>query len=185
MFLLWGSRTRTRRVGQGVFHCPRCRTHVTYSHDVSENWFTLYFIPLFPTRTLGECVRCGECRGAYKPSILLRSEEEIERSMRPWRCSDCACLNPQVETRCLNCQLLRIESVDEEFERPLPISPRNQDGIQDGPPKGPRRIETRNETPDLSAIFTANKFRACRGCGVINAHVAARCKGCGLTLDPA
>ena len=35
-----------------------------------KRFFTLYFIPLFPTETLGEYVECSACDATYEPVVL-------------------------------------------------------------------------------------------------------------------
>jgi hypothetical protein len=104
VFIIWGSRDIARSVGGGTFYCPRCRSFRDYSTDRVENWFTLYFIPLFPRETIAEAVRCHYCRDAFSPEILTRSAEQIEEMHKPWTCSGCTCLNPKSEMRCLNCR---------------------------------------------------------------------------------
>lgn len=69
-FIIWGTRARTNTIGSGTFHCPRCRANRDYAYKQVKRWFTLYFIPLFPTRTLGEYVECAGCGAAWKPEVL-------------------------------------------------------------------------------------------------------------------
>ncbi len=69
-FIIWGSRARTKTIGSGTFPCPRCRATRDYAYKQVKRWFTLYFVPLFPTRTLGEYVECAGCGAAWKPEVL-------------------------------------------------------------------------------------------------------------------
>ncbi len=69
-FIIWGTRARTKVIGRGEFHCPRCNANQSYAYKQVKRWFTLYFIPLFPTRTLGEYVECGSCAATWKPEVL-------------------------------------------------------------------------------------------------------------------
>lgn len=100
--IIWGSKARQKALGTGSFYCPGCRDHTGYTHLRVSRYFTLYFIPLFPTATLGELVRCDRCNGDYKPAVLNLSREEVEEAIRPWACG-CGNRNPQSEARCLAC----------------------------------------------------------------------------------
>lgn len=68
--IIWGSKGCEKVVDQGQFHCPRCDEPRSYTHKRVSNYFTLYFIPLFPTSTLGEYVECYSCGETYKPEVL-------------------------------------------------------------------------------------------------------------------
>lgn len=70
MIVIWGSRTRIIELGTGYFFCPRCNTKRWYVHKRAARYFTLYFIPLFQTRNLGEYIECGHCNQTYKPEVL-------------------------------------------------------------------------------------------------------------------
>lgn len=48
-----------------------------YSYMRVSRYFTLYFIPLFPTSTLGHYVRCDSCKGELPEVVLQCSREEI------------------------------------------------------------------------------------------------------------
>jgi hypothetical protein len=71
--IIFGSRSVTGSMGTGSFDCPQCGTNAPYEHKRVRRFFTLYFIPLIPLRTLGEYVECGQCRGTYKPEVLHRA----------------------------------------------------------------------------------------------------------------
>ncbi|HWE36739.1 MAG TPA: zinc-ribbon domain-containing protein [Isosphaeraceae bacterium] len=71
MFILvWGSRVRVIDLGSGDFHCPECDQSRTYSHRRVARYFTLFWIPLFPTANLGEYVECRTCGLQYTDEIL-------------------------------------------------------------------------------------------------------------------
>ncbi len=70
MLLIWGFKTRTKPVGSGTFHCPRCRAMRSYEWKRVDRYFTLYFIPVFRTKTLLDYVECGACLQTYKPAVL-------------------------------------------------------------------------------------------------------------------
>jgi hypothetical protein len=102
--IIWGSTTKNNIVEQGEFHCPRCRRHSGYLHRSVQRYFTLYFIPLFPTGTLAEYVECQRCGATFDPAVRDLSATQIESLLKPWTCYSCKNLNPITETRCLRCQ---------------------------------------------------------------------------------
>lgn len=69
-FIIWGSRNRVSVVGRGEFWCPNCGKRHPYVHKRAKRWFTLYFIPVFPTQDLGEFVECEECHMTFRPEVL-------------------------------------------------------------------------------------------------------------------
>lgn len=101
--IIWGSRARQKQIGTGTFYCPKCRRDSTYSHLRVSRYFTLYFIPLFPTQTLGEAVACQTCAGQFNPTILSLTAEQIESALQPWVCGSCGNRNSRSEPRCLSC----------------------------------------------------------------------------------
>lgn len=70
MLIIWGSKGIVQNIGSGTFHCPAEGTDRGYFHQKARRWFTLFFIPLFPTSTLGEYVECASCSTTYYPSVL-------------------------------------------------------------------------------------------------------------------
>jgi len=68
--IIFGRRAVTSSQGGGTFHCPRCGPNMSYTNKLVRSYFTLYFIPLIPMKTLGEYVECDTCAGKYKPEVL-------------------------------------------------------------------------------------------------------------------
>jgi uncharacterized tellurite resistance protein B-like protein len=68
--IIWGSKGITGKTGSGDFNCPICAGPQKFEQKRVRRFFTLYFIPLFPTSTLGEYVECGSCQGTFDPEIL-------------------------------------------------------------------------------------------------------------------
>lgn len=71
-FLIWGTKVRFKTIANGTFFCPRCGGDRPYERRQARRWFHLYYIPLFPTSTLGEQVRCGVCQTSYNEAVLSR-----------------------------------------------------------------------------------------------------------------
>jgi hypothetical protein len=108
--IIWGSTGKEKTIGEESFFCPRCRTEVTGEHVRVSRYFTLYFIPLFPTSTLGEYIRCDGCAGEFDMSVLDLSREQVETALAPWKCAHCGNSNPANYRECLGCKEPRIEA---------------------------------------------------------------------------
>lgn len=104
LFIIWGSKGRTRSVGRGEFFCPTCKHSTPYEQMKASRYFTLYFVPLFPMDTLGEWVKCSRCQGEYDSRILQLSHHEIIKLTSPWQCSGCGNTNPPDAGECLGCR---------------------------------------------------------------------------------
>ncbi len=105
--IIWGSKGREKKVSEGTFFCPGCKSNVAYEQRKASRWFTLYFIPVFPMETVGEWVRCRTCQGEFNMNILELSREEIEQALAPWTCGGCSNANPSSEAACLGCGVAR------------------------------------------------------------------------------
>jgi zinc-ribbon family len=68
--IIWGSKGRQMKLGSGEFNCPRCQAKRSYHHMRSTLYFTLYFIPLFRMRNLGEYTECQTCKQGFQMEIL-------------------------------------------------------------------------------------------------------------------
>lgn len=69
-FLVWGFRGRPTETAVGRFYCPDCGDHRSYRKMLVKRWFTLYWIPLFPTSTLGEYIECNTCKSTFNDRVL-------------------------------------------------------------------------------------------------------------------
>lgn len=81
MFIIWGSRNRERKINNGNFNCPDCGARRQYEHKQVKSWFTLYWIPIFPTGTLAEYIQCNTCSNAYDVGVL---EYDPEKKKQEW-----------------------------------------------------------------------------------------------------
>ena len=73
--IIWGSRGRTFTEQKGRFFCPSCDSEKNYEHKKVEKWFTLYFLPIFPTKKLGEYIECGSCESTFQMKVLNYNQE--------------------------------------------------------------------------------------------------------------
>jgi hypothetical protein len=68
--ILWGSRGLTSHLDQGRFHCPQCQGECGYALNSVREWFTLYFIPLFPIGGAQRYVECRRCGTTFTEAVL-------------------------------------------------------------------------------------------------------------------
>ena len=55
----------------GKFYCPHCaEMDVPFRHQSAREWFTLYFIPVFPIGGHQEYIECGRCGNTYTTVVL-------------------------------------------------------------------------------------------------------------------
>ncbi len=77
--IIWGSKAVTGNVGGGNFNCPVCAAPRNFEQKRVRRFFTLYFIPLFPTDTLGQYVECTTCQGTFETDVLHYDPAAEER----------------------------------------------------------------------------------------------------------
>jgi hypothetical protein len=68
--IIFGSKPRVKTVGNGMFYCPKCQATRHYDHKKGKNYFTLYFVPIFPIGDLGEFVECQTCHMTFQVDVL-------------------------------------------------------------------------------------------------------------------
>ena len=78
--IIWGSKGITGTTEQGTFNCPVCQGSQPFEQKRVRKFFTLYFIPLFPTSTLGEYVECGRCQGTFAPEVRNYDPQQDSRA---------------------------------------------------------------------------------------------------------
>lgn len=70
IMIIWGTTHLKSVVDSGVFNCPQCQSEVPYTRKKATEYFTLYFIPLFPLGARGRFIECNICNGTYTEEIL-------------------------------------------------------------------------------------------------------------------
>lgn len=106
--IIWGSKAKKSAGQSGTFFCPSCKHDCGYTAYKWQKYFTLYFIPLFPTELLSEHVECARCRGEFRPGILEHSREQMLAFLAPWRCTACNNVNSSEHLACLSCGSQRL-----------------------------------------------------------------------------
>jgi hypothetical protein len=71
VLLIFGFRMRGTTKSEGDFFCPKCGADRHYLLQRLRRWFTLFFIPIFPTgKEYGDQVKCTTCGSAFRPEVL-------------------------------------------------------------------------------------------------------------------
>jgi hypothetical protein len=182
MFITWGSRAKHETVERGRFYCPQCRASVEYALQSVREYFTLYFVPLFQTRTLGEYVECRECGGQFQPAVRGLTAENVGELLRPWVCPDCQNLNGAVEERCLRCRAPHPQQVTHPEDLATLDSRGGADRLA---PYDPDRLAApaRGVAPAEEPV-PIRGARRCPECGVINRKRSRACSACGSDFTP-
>ncbi|NSX55324.1 TerB family tellurite resistance protein [Parasulfitobacter algicola] len=69
MIFIWGSRGRAKSIENGDFFCPECNGRQDMDLMHVKNWFTFYWIPIFPMGDLGKYVECKRCKATFNERI--------------------------------------------------------------------------------------------------------------------
>ena len=68
--IIYGTKGKNVHIEDGEFFCPRCNTEQEYRHFAVKNYFTLYFIPIFPIGSGSNYTECCGCSQTWSPDIL-------------------------------------------------------------------------------------------------------------------
>ena len=68
--IIWGSKVKQKELEEGSFFCPHCGKETCYKLKHLSKYFTLYSIPLFKTKDVGNFVECQLCRDVFNPQFL-------------------------------------------------------------------------------------------------------------------
>jgi len=68
--IIFGTRARYRTVATGEFFCPHCQRPREYAHRQGKNYFSLYFVPIFPMGDGAEFYECQTCGMSYNADVL-------------------------------------------------------------------------------------------------------------------
>ena len=81
MFIIFGSKTVKTPVKDGLNlrkHCGRCRLLSDMQEHISRQYFTLFFIPIFPISKGESLLVCNRCGASYyvQPEDYVGAERE-------------------------------------------------------------------------------------------------------------
>ncbi len=66
MIIIFGTKGREEEIDSGQFECPACGERTLFKRKRVARYFTLFFIPVFRTRTLGEYIECQACGRTFE-----------------------------------------------------------------------------------------------------------------------
>ena len=83
MFILFGTKGRAIEIDSGEFHCPNCNLKQEYAKKYVQDWFTLFFIPIFPiSGKKNDHIECRKCESIYHVDVIdykpALSDDEME-----------------------------------------------------------------------------------------------------------
>jgi hypothetical protein len=156
--IIWGSKGRETTIGEGEFLCPTCRRPRHYKHKKVARYFTLYFIPLFQTKALGEYVECQACKTPFKPEVLHITEAANQE------------IRAQREASLIVGELSK--QLEAGLSLDVVVSKLKNHGIE--------------EKAALRALMLATGGRVsfCDTCGITYKATLAYCSRCGRPLKP-
>lgn len=70
MFVIFGTKEKTKETGHGQFFCPSCKITRHYLQHESAPYFSLYFIPLFKLGSPKTYIECQSCHHLFAPDLL-------------------------------------------------------------------------------------------------------------------
>jgi len=70
VIFIFGLKDRQKEVSSGSFTCPHCGVPRPYKLIQAGRYFSLYFIPIFRTKDLGQYVHCQHCQHMYDLQVL-------------------------------------------------------------------------------------------------------------------
>ncbi|HEY3998846.1 MAG TPA: zinc ribbon domain-containing protein [Candidatus Xenobia bacterium] len=94
--MLFGSKVVRKDAGAIDRVCPWCGVPGPHTLVEADNYFTVYFIPLFRTGRADDQVRCRSCRQLFPARMTSPSPAA-------WSCRTCANVNPGTSNQCLKC----------------------------------------------------------------------------------
>ena len=69
--IVFGTKGRNIKMDSGEFYCPNCNKKMTYDKNCVQDWFTLYWIPIFPVGSKGnEHIECETCSNTYHLDVI-------------------------------------------------------------------------------------------------------------------
>ena len=95
MFILFGTKGRAIETDSGQFHCPNCNIKEEYGKKYVQDWFTLFFIPIFPiSGKKNDHIECKKCESIYHTDVIeykpalneVEIESEYEKALKNVLC---------------------------------------------------------------------------------------------------
>lgn len=77
--IIFGFKVLKKKIGEGIFYCPREGGDRNYVHRQARRWFHIFFIPIIPLNELGDYVECTSCKNTYYKDVLQgKTASQIE-----------------------------------------------------------------------------------------------------------
>lgn len=154
--IIWGSKGKKKTIDTGQFFCPRCGTLRPYQHKKLSKYFTLYFIPLFETKSIGEYIECQVCFTPFRTEVLQYTQKLEQEKQQQQKISEI------------------IKEISNKLDSGIPLqalaTSLKNSGI--------------NEDATTAAIYAATKgkIKVCEKCGAAFTSTLIYCSTCGAPL---
>lgn len=150
--IIFGTRAKTKTVGEGEFFCPHCHKERQYERKAMRNHFALYFIPLFPIGETSEFIECQRCHRTYGLDVL-----NFHPAAPPQ--NDAARMLNNIKAK-----LEKGQSVE------YVVGDLTMEGLD------------RDIAGNMVTMVTGGRVKTCSGCGLTYAASVQRCRECGTAL---
>lgn len=90
MWIIFGWSERKKDLGQSYGYCPKCEQETAHVTEQRQNWFTLFFIPVFPISGKRIVSRCNLCGKEGTGALYGASPYPTKPKARTKKCPLCA-----------------------------------------------------------------------------------------------
>jgi len=105
MLFIWGRRVRDKKLSEGQFTCPTCRSQQHCTRRRVAIYTTIYFIPVAETQRLREYLVCAKCNSQHDADSYAELETGRPLESVTWTCPECSRVNPNDSFKCRQCGL--------------------------------------------------------------------------------
>jgi hypothetical protein len=75
MLFWFGTTTKVKNLGRGLFDCPKCLKQTPYAIKELQRYFTLYTARIMPLEVVARYALCMICKARFKPSVADGNED--------------------------------------------------------------------------------------------------------------
>lgn len=103
-FFSSGSRVAQRKLDDGTFPCPFCKSRQPCVRVNVEREQTVYGISVGAGHLLAELIQCSTCHRSFRAELFASKDDQKNMDVKLWECPKCKGQNPNSTYRCQHCQ---------------------------------------------------------------------------------